>query len=349
MSVNRFIQDSTTGVIRGQYDDEIDPMALNNLVRDVVKKRVSQSIRSVGEEAFNGYKMVTGEKEVTVNDGIGLFNRVVARWIDLPSLETYDRRSTVWLKAIGENKGKRRLALIEQFVRMISDFVPINILYANGNDNLTCSDCSTLLSLNDDHCPNCATQHIKYVSNGVYNDNLETESLPKPMAIKDPYEKFQIKYLRFQGRYDVKLDTEEIEKIRAHIKQKYRIDNLTERFRDANRSIMRETLKTLSMIRYQDDINLLMYIIWNYPPPDLSQYDAEIEKNWREGQAIIEANRREKDPENIDSNDWRLFNELKLVGFDCYEEDFHITSNKDVKKRQDELWQIRLKTRAKKN
>lgn len=343
MSLNRFIRDPTSGVIRGQYDENIDTNALHNLVRDVLRKDAAQSLKGVGEDVVTGYKIATSPETVPIETSINFFMGVMKRLDQIPLIETYERRASKWLDAIRIHQGKTRLALIEQYIKLVSTFVPTNIVYANGRDALACPECSQPLTFDDDYCPVCYTQHIKYVSNGVYNDNLEAEP-SKPSTVKDPYEKFHVRYLRLQGRYDVQIAPDDLAKIKDHIGKKYCITNTSELMRDENRNIMREVLDQLSMKRYQDDVNLLMYIIWNYPPPDYSAYDSQVEANWRESQAIIEANRKPKDPIGIDNNDWRLCKELQLVGIACVEEDFHITNNKDVKQRQDRLWAIRMKS-----
>jgi hypothetical protein len=179
----------------------------------------------------------------------------------------------------------------------------------------------------------------QFISTSRYVDSAEND-IQSIKAVKDGYDKFREHYLRYQGRTKDVVDQNDMNLIRKTMTEDYTLD-VTEENRTDIRRLVFKVINKLKLGKYRSDLNLILHEIWGYDLPDYSEYDDLIEKNWRIGQQIFEEQKQENDPKTIGYNDWRLYKELTYVGITLDEEIFQISTSKQMKKRYDDLWNLR--------
>ena len=350
MVQNDFEYDEKKEMLIGCYDEYIDIKKVHALILKILRYRRADNIRSLGSHTLQAMAM-TKKDDVTIEDGVNMFEKVIGcfKGLAYTNMDHYEARAEPWIKEIvAIPKGdKKRLIFVERYFNVVKQYVCLNVYYDNNITDETCDNCGSIIDENADFCDDCGVQLIKYLNNSNFIDsspNVDISSSAKSSRKqKDPYDKFHTRYLRYQGRSSTIIPQGDIDTIQSYISKNYRISNITEGTRIQNGNILRITLQKLNMTRHADDINFIMYVMWNYELDNLSSLDERIEKSWREGQEIMEAHKNKKDVQSIAYNDWRLWRELTDAGCDYDVDLFNISPNKDILRQQENLWKKRCK------
>jgi hypothetical protein len=305
-----------------------------------------RSIDSLGVLFSDGINLAVNP-DISVEDGIGFFSRVmstVTNFNEDSLVNEYESKSKPWIKAIKKETDKRILGdLIAKYINIVNQYVKTNIQYSDTHTiglTLECSMCGFKSEETiEEHCLCCGSFMQQFISTSRYVDSAEND-IQSIKAVKDGYDKFREHYLRYQGRTKDVVDQNDMNLIRKTMTEDYTLD-VTEENRTDIRRLVFKVINKLKLGKYRSDLNLILHEIWGYDLPDYSEYDDLIEKNWRIGQQIFEEQKQENDPKTIGYNDWRLYKELTYVGITLDEEIFQISTSKQMKKRYDDLWNLR--------
>lgn len=338
-NINKFNYDEKANLFSGYYDENIDIIKIHTFIRRILTLKTTKSVATFTGESINYVNNQLNSRDLTLDDSLNIFCDYIDGIKNISSniLIDYDIKAEVWIDEITNSKGKVKIALIEQYINIIKEFMNVNIIHSNNlYKGESCSECGVNLS-EEDFCLNCGMYKVKFMSNSSFIDTIEVDTQVKK---KNPYDKFKAKYLRYQGRSEITIPQDDIDKIKTYIDHNYIID-VSDYRRINNIVLLREVLSKLSLNKYSDDINVLIHVLWDYSLPNLKHLDKKIENNWNKGQSIMLKHKTDKDSQNISYNAWRLWRELLDVGHDCDREEFTITSNKETLKRLEQLWKIR--------
>lgn len=342
---NIFRYDQQNKVITGYYNDDISVDSLH----DIVLKVLFEQSTTVVTDLIGDGLTIASKPDVTVEDGIGFFSRLfsgISNITEQSPTREYEKRARCWIQAINkESDAIVKRDFITQYISIVGQYVRTNIQYSatkarDSNNKIECSVCCRFVEdETESHCGWCGAFISQFLVTSKYLESSEIDIRPNKV-IKDTYDKFREHYLRFQGRSKNTIAKEDLDKIRESITRDYHL-HITEEFRSDNSRLLRGVITKMKLGKYKDDVNLIMNELWGYNLPDYRNLDVVIENNWRVGQPILDANKEEQDAQTISHNDWRLYKELTDVGVQVDENDFQISTNKQMKKRYEELWTLR--------
>lgn len=332
-----FQYDKELHLLRGTYNEDFDIERFHEIVCKIIRAHTNVNFVDLINEGIEDFSTPKN-----FNTRVQLFSNIIGKIADINTdLTYYITKATPWIKAIKTNSGFKKTTLIECYFKMVSTYINLDIKHVDREDNeYLCIDCSSNIDPDDEICKICGSVQMKFISSTSYNQ-IDTSAAPKPA--KTSLSKFWEKYLRYQGRLDVDINSNDIESIKNYINSNYSVLTLTEEYRSQNLSILRNALISLSLGKYKDDINIILNMIWNYDIPNFSQFDNVIEQRWTEGTEIINQNKQETELQNITHNEWRLYRELTDLGINCDSDDFQITNNKEIRRKMEDLWKARCK------
>lgn len=335
--MNTFVYDEELDLITGKYNDKLEISELHESICTILNTKAFNSVGKIVKEGSKG--LLSLHNDPTLDNSVEMFSRVIGaiKTCNVGSYQLYIERSSIWINKILNSTGELKLVLIDRYLKMLSDFMKVNIFY-DSESELHCSFCRTIVQAEDEYCAKCGLQQEKILAINLFISN---DLVATPKVSKHPFDKFWNKYLRFQGRTDIIVPKEDIEQITSYIQNNYIITNISESHRNRNVSLIIQVLNKLTMTRHKHDVNLIINIIWNYPLPNYKEFDNAIQTNWKLGQVIIDKYKTSKVTQNITHNNWRLWHELDDVGIEVDVDLFCMNYNKDLLIQMEALWKLR--------
>ena len=243
---------------------------------------------------------------------------------------------------------KKRLYVIEEFLKIASRYVNINIKreieFDNNNLCFYCSQDLTFGNKIDNTyiiCSNCQSRNPIAKNNKKKNikehNNREDDSIDNFIRVMDRYEGKIIK--KIPDIIYKELDKYFISCGRPTGQQVKKMEKRN-RFRgDTNHKMLRNALNAIGASNYYNHIEYIGKNYWGWELPNISNYKDKIMIHYKATQKVyneIPSNIRGR--ESSLGTQFRLWKHLQLVGYNCSRNEFNIPENKDSLSRHQKLW-----------
>lgn len=251
---------------------------------------------------------------------------------------------------------RRRIALIDRFLDIASEYIQIDIIRINNRPADICSGCGISLAkvaTNEEgtiRCPNeeCQTEHNVIIMAKLAKDgsrintgnNTDDESIDNFLRAFTRYQGLQ------QDRPDESLYDELDNYFARHDRpcgDEIKKLPLNERGRrgDTNHKMLWNALSQIGRSEYYEDANLIGHIYWGWTLPNVMQYKETIILHYNKTQKVFYQIPAEERGRNSSlGTQYRLWRHLQLVGHDCYMEEFKIAENSESIRLHNRLWRL---------
>jgi rubrerythrin len=244
---------------------------------------------------------------------------------------------------------QEQLLLIEKYLSIAKQYHNINIQYPTSK--LNCSGCGFNLKkiLEDDKgiivCPVCGVEKLILIKNTIISDNKNNIS-------REGYEdreNFEKALYRFQGK-QINKPPERLYK---------ELDNYFKSFnpplptgdiiksypllpngskKGTSRSMILKALSETGNSVFYEDVNLITHIYWGWTLPDLSAEEANILNDYDITQEVYK--KIQKDRKSSLNTQYRLWQHLRIRGFNYPIEVFKIVKTPDILAEHDRIMEI---------
>jgi len=251
---------------------------------------------------------------------------------------------------------RRRIALIDTFLDIASDYIQIDIIRINNRPADVCSGCGASLAkvaTNEDgtvRCPDpeCQTEHnviimAKLAKDGSRintNNSTDDESIDNFLRALTRYQGLQ------QDRPDESLYDELDNYFARHDRpsgDEIKLLPLNEHGRrgDTNHKMLWNALSQIGRSEYYEDANLIGHLYWGWTLPNVMHYKETIIFHYNKTQKVFYQIPPEERGRNSSlGTQYRLWRHLQLVGHECYMEEFKIAENAESLRLHNRLWRL---------
>lgn len=349
-------------VITGSYSDDLNILELNTLVMSTIIEKINKDLITAKKDLSEAQNRVR-EMQTPLDRGFTL-KLIRAKLEEIPKLESKDilekykmsirdilRRyadlgALIKVKVMGKGevcqeiaeKNVLRHTLIEDFIRVASQFVGINILRRDlRSDALPaiCDQCFFVLSKEDYQseslitCPQCFIEMPKLMR--IYDDEPDKALSCRTGDYQDlgNFEEAINKYMGLSHNH--KLDTVDlIGKLDEYFTMNSLLtgdkirDNYPKHVRIYCRELMKKALKSIGLNGMYADMQYVMNVYWGKQLKDINSLKNQLIADYKLSQPFYI---KYKDPDKKSSMNvhYRLWKHLLRLGHICNKtEDFNI-------------------------
>lgn len=256
---------------------------------------------------------------------------------------------------------RKRHQIIYDFFEIARKYIQIDLIRDIKGGNI-CTLCGHKLDETDDDnednglniCPNCGLEKISVVRGRFYKDNTRTNNSGNNYEDRANYEKV---LMRYQGKQPDKPPTDLYEILDNYFKQnellKINVNGIqtnvdSEYIRNnvlldeegekegTTRPLMFKALKDTGNSHYYDHINLILHEMWGWALPDIAYLEDQIMDDYDKSQRVYES--LPKDRKSSLNSQFRLFKDLRRLGYPCKSRNFRIPATHDILEFHENIW-----------
>lgn len=265
---------------------------------------------------------------------------IVERYKNIPDVATHH----VFGVEKKDKVPQEKLDCISRFVDIARKYITINYdVYTCSNE---CPGCGFERTDDEDErfCPNCSleintikkpkivlegTDVIPYKSG---KNNIDRDNFYKTMMCfqgKQPDKINPLLYTKLD-EYFIKLQYPSGDTIKEYIREGTHMDEIP------NKKLLLKAMAETGFSDCYEDLNLVAYNYWGMIPPDISHLEDSLLELFDITQQAIERLRTKK--KSAPNRQYRLFQQLQMLGYTCNKDDFKIISTRDTLEALENNW-----------
>lgn len=351
--------------MRIEYQDDYNILELHKNVLSYFKNQINsipelEAQIKKQEEKYSQFKLVVDKKNCQAE--INRLKEEVESIKSKTKYNAYMEQATLILKQykvlkeqigkkiygeeqiISPEQRKKREELVDSYMSIVEDYIPIEICHTPIHMPVVCHDCgSDNLEIGDGVriCNSCNSIRDVYTKDSFYNSGKKVN-----MVTKGNYEdrdNFNKAILRFQGKQPNKLPDDLFQKLDIYfsnygLPKCNQVKDLPLAERKGGR-LTKETMHSaLSRIGYSgfyEDINLICHLAWGWELPDISHLEEKLMEDYDISQKVYNEIKEGHSSPNVQ---YRLYRHLQHLGYPCRVSDFKMIQTEEILSEYEERW-----------
>lgn len=334
-------------IIPPTIDNEIDIMSIHNIILSYLEKRYRNITKL--KQKYDKFQWIyenatsTIEK-IQVENNLSEIKREISQIENRKEITTYKQETKDIIQNYLATTPKTdffnsdiqtpiNTSLIEDFLIIAKNYVLINIKFKQTSK---CTNCGcTDLEMIEDHlfrCAECNSEIRKLDDSYNFKDSSRLNLTSRYKYSKQGH--FTDIIQKFQGKHNVQIKPE----VYDDIKEKMKHNGLTED--TLKKEHVYIFLSNAKHGKHYDDVNLIYYELTGKNPPDISQYQEQLEVMSELVEQAFEELKSTSDIKRSSSINvhYKLMKMLEILEYDFNIEDFNFLKTREKILEHDENW-----------
>lgn len=257
------------------------------------------------------------------------------------------------VSSVLDDQVRNRISLIDKYLNIAGEYITLDIIRINNCPSDVCNGCGISISKmapteqGTIRCPNCYTEHNTVILTKQNKDGTRINTLNTD---DDSIDNFLRGFMRYQGLQPDQPDESLYERLDEYFELHDRPSGdeikklpLNERGRrgDTDHKMLWAALKAIDCSGYYEDANLIGHQYWGWTLHNVMQYREKIISHYHKTQKVFyEIPAEERCRDSSLGVNFRLYQQLRLVGHECYMSEFKIAENPESLRLHKKLWRI---------